>query len=166
MLGATAGLLLRRTVPAMAVTLAVFVGVQVAMPVVVRSHLAPKQLTTTITEQNLRGLIIYDPGDPVRNVRVSLDEPGAWITRNSPVDPAGRLVDTLPGWVSDCAPAPGRQSAQQACFTRLARAGYRQRVSYQPRDRYWTFQAIETAIFLALAGLLAGVCFWRIRRLG
>jgi ABC-type transport system involved in multi-copper enzyme maturation permease subunit len=165
-LGATGGLLLRRTIPAMAVTLAVFIGVQIATPVVVRSQLAPKQLTTTITQKNLRGLIINNPGDPVSDVRIDVDKPGAWITTNSPADPSGRLVGTLPGWVSHCAPAPGQKSHQQACFTKLATAGYRQRVSYQPRDRYWTFQAIETAIFLALAGLMAGVCFGRIRRLG
>jgi hypothetical protein len=39
-------------------------------------------------------------------------------------------------------------------------------VTYQPADRYWTFQAGETALFLALAAALAGVCFRRIRRVG
>jgi hypothetical protein len=165
-LGATAGLLLRRTIPAMAVTLAVFVAVQIAMPTVVRSQLAPKQLTTTITRQNLRGLIINDPGAPVTDVRVDIDKPGAWITADSPVAPDGRLVDSLPGWVSDCAPAPGEQSAEHACFARLAKAGYRQRVGYQPRNRYWTLQAIELVIFLVLAAVLSGICFWRIRRVG
>ena len=165
-LGATAGLLLRRTIPAMAVTLAVFVAVQLAMPALVRSHLAPEHVTTTITQQNLRGLIINDPGAPVTDVRVAIDRPGAWVTANSPVAPDGQLVDTLPGWVGNCAPAPGGQTAEHACFARLARAGYRQRVSYQPRDRYWAFQAIELAIFLVLAGVLAGVCFWRIGRVG
>jgi hypothetical protein len=37
-------------------------------------------------------------------------------------------------------------------------------VTYQPASRYWTFQGYETAIFLALALALAGICFWRIRR--
>jgi len=165
-LGATAGLVLRRTVPAMAVTLAVFVAVQLAVPTFVRSHLAPKHVTTAITQRNLRGLIINDPGAPVTDVRVAIDEPGAWLTANSPVDPHGHLVDTLPGWVGSCAPAPGGHTPERACFQRLARAGYRQRVGYQPRSRYWAFQAIELAIFLVLAGALAGVCFWRIGRVG
>jgi ABC-2 family transporter protein len=164
-LGAAVGLLLRRTVPAMAVTLAVFVGVQVGIPNV-RAHIAPEQITTTITQENLLGLIVNDLGDPVSEVRVSIDAPGAWITGNSPVSPEGRLVDTLPGWVGYCVPAPGQQSDQQACFARLERAGYRQRVTYQPASRYWTLQAYETALLLALAGLLSGVCFWRIRRVG
>ena len=44
-LGVVAGLLLRRTVPAMAVTLAVFAAVQIAMPLAVRPHLIPPGTT-------------------------------------------------------------------------------------------------------------------------
>ena len=36
-------------------------------------------------------------------------------------------------------------------------------MTYQPGSRYWAFQAVETAIYLALALLLAGFCFLRIR---
>ena len=43
--------------------------------------------------------------------------------------------------------------------------GIRLAVTYQPAGRYWEFQWLETGIFLALAGSLGGVCFWRIRRL-
>jgi len=32
-----------------------------------------------------------------------------------------------------------------------------------PASRYWTLQAIESAIFLALAALLAGASFWWLR---
>jgi hypothetical protein len=42
---ATAGALIRRTVPAMAVTLAIFAAVQVAMPLWVRPHLIPPDRT-------------------------------------------------------------------------------------------------------------------------
>ena len=40
-LGVTAGALIRRTVPAMAVTLAIFAAVQIAMPLWIRPHLFP-----------------------------------------------------------------------------------------------------------------------------
>jgi hypothetical protein len=34
-------------------------------------------------------------------------------------------------------------------------------VTYQPGDRFWAFQGIETAIFLSLAvGLLAVTVWW------
>jgi hypothetical protein len=36
-------------------------------------------------------------------------------------------------------------------------------VVYQPASRYWTFQILETVIWLALAAGLAGLCLWRIR---
>lgn len=35
---------------------------------------------------------------------------------------------------------------------------------YQPASRYWAFQGIETAIYLAIAPALAGFCFWRLSR--
>jgi hypothetical protein len=37
-------------------------------------------------------------------------------------------------------------------------------VSYQPASRYWALEGTETAIFLALALALAGLCFWRLSR--
>jgi len=36
-------------------------------------------------------------------------------------------------------------------------------VVYQPADRFWTFQAIETGIFLFLALLLIGISAWSLR---
>jgi hypothetical protein len=40
----------------------------------------------------------------------------------------------------------------------------RQVVVYQPASRFWTFQWYETAIYLALALVLAGFCIWWVRR--
>ena len=168
-LGVTAGLVIRRTVPAMAVTLAVFVAVQIAMPLAVRAHLGPAELTTAITAENLRGLMISGrgPGGPVEELNVSIGKPGAWVIANETLDPAGRVAGTLPSWVADCGGPPGQQleAQQRACFARLADDGYRQRVTYQPDSRYWALQAYETAIFLALALGLIGFCFWWLRRL-
>ena len=39
----------------------------------------------------------------------------------------------------------------------------RRQISYQPASRYWAFQWYETAIYLALALALAGLCVWQIR---
>jgi len=184
-LGVAAGVLLRRTVPAMALTLAVFVAVQVAMPPLVRSHLAPVELTTEITAANLRGMAASigrsgRPEAPVRNLTVSLDRPGAWVISNQSIDPSGKVTSTLPAWVATCVPPPpeiGRGSpditfmresgrgpvGDSACFDRLADDGYRQRVTYQPAGRYWALQAYETAIFTGLAALLFGFSFWWLR---
>jgi hypothetical protein len=45
-LGTTLGLLLRRTLPAMAITLAVFIAIQVLVPTLIRPHLLPSTTTT------------------------------------------------------------------------------------------------------------------------
>jgi hypothetical protein len=36
-------------------------------------------------------------------------------------------------------------------------------IAYQPASRFWAFQWYETAIFLAAALALAGLCFWSTR---
>ncbi len=46
-LGVTSGVLIRRAVPAMAITLAIFAAVQVAMPLWIRPHLFPPDHTTS-----------------------------------------------------------------------------------------------------------------------
>jgi hypothetical protein len=78
-LGVTSGILLRRTVPAMAITLALFVAVQVAMPALVRGRVAPQEVTTQITPENLRGILVGgpDPGDHVEEVHIDLGRSAA-----------------------------------------------------------------------------------------
>jgi hypothetical protein len=168
-LGVTAGAVIRRTVPAMAVTLVIFVAVQILFPPLVRSHLGPTVTTTTITAQNLRGLMAQGPEGPVRELRIAVESPGAWDISNHTLNAQGKAASILPSWVMDgCIPAGVPEAAQrgdQGCFARLEAAGYRQQVTYMPASRYWTLQAIETAIFLALAAALTGFCFWWVRRL-
>jgi len=43
-------------------------------------------------------------------------------------------------------------------------AGFRQFSTYQPITRYWAFQSIETAIFLALAAGLIAIALAVVRR--
>jgi hypothetical protein len=156
-LGVTIGILVRRTLPAMAILLAAFVVTQVIMATWVRPNLiTPARTTTTITAADLTFIGISG------NVSVAIDSPGAWITSQHTVDAAGHAVRP-PSWVMQC-PGGSPGHPDQACFARLARLGYRQQVSYQPASRFWTLQAGETAIYLGLAVALAGICTWRIRR--
>jgi hypothetical protein len=41
----------------------------------------------------------------------------------------------------------------------LAAHGYHRSVTYQPAGRFWAFQGIEVAIFLALAAVLLAVAY-------
>lgn len=167
--GVAAGLVVRRTVAAMALTLATIVAVQIAMPVLVQSRLmAPESFTTTITSDNLRGFMMSgeeDAPDPHIEVEVAVGRPGAWVTENRTLGPDGDPVKYLPAWAKACAPAPGAEAVTvDACFDKLADAGYRQQVEYQPASRFWALQWRETGILLLLAAGLTGFCFWRIRR--
>jgi hypothetical protein len=74
------------------------------------------------------------------------------------LDAAGKPVNRAQ--TESCFPGDGPDEAM-AC---LAAKKLHVSVSYQPADRYWTFQWLELAIYLALAGLLAGFAFWRIPR--
>jgi hypothetical protein len=37
-------------------------------------------------------------------------------------------------------------------------------VTYQPANRYWTFQWYELAIYVAVALVLSALCVWWVRR--
>lgn len=151
-LGVTIGVLIRRTLPAMAILLAVFVLAQVTMSVWVRPHLlAPEHETVAITAQNLTLIDISD------NLHVIIDRPGAWISSQHTVNAAGQAVRP-PSWVSSCVGPQG-----QACSARLERLGYRQLVYYQPAGRFWALQWYETTIYLTIALALAGLSTWWIR---
>jgi hypothetical protein len=43
-------------------------------------------------------------------------------------------------------------------------AGVRRVLTYQPTSHYWPTQWYELAIFAGLALILAGFCFWWLRR--
>jgi hypothetical protein len=152
-LGTAAGALIRRTVPAMAVTLAIFAAAQIAMPLWVRPHLIPPDHTVATIESvdldfgNLTATVV--PGHP-----------GAWLISSRAINAAGRPVSNLPAacqsafsGLKPTSPGPCMQSH-----------GFREAITYEPASRYWPTQWIETGIFLALALVLAGFCFWRLGR--
>ncbi|MGN6793314.1 MAG: ABC transporter permease subunit, partial [Streptosporangiaceae bacterium] len=87
-LGLTLGVLIRRTIPAMAATLAVFAGIQVVWPRWIRPHLmAPLRSTSPLNVSRLNELMI----DPERHMYIqgAASKPGAWILANQTIDPSG-----------------------------------------------------------------------------
>jgi hypothetical protein len=179
-LAVSVGMLVRRTLPAMAITLAVFVAVQIAMPLLVRPHLIPATHSNIkIAGANFGGIDMVRPGG---SIRARLEEPsttagplaGAWILSSQTVDASGRAVASIPlSRSGPCGPpregppqqrtGPKPAVGRSACLAEINRLGYRQRVTYQPASRFWAFQWYETAIYTALALALAGFCFWRLR---
>src|SRR6266581_4178315 len=128
-LGVTVGMLVRRTLPAMAITLAVFLAIQIAMPLLARPHLLPPTRSTIeITASNLGD---FQMG-PDRRIRVSAKpaDTGAWVLSSHTVDASGHAVDSIPPSPSSRACAP--QQGLSACLAEVTRLGYRQQVTYQP----------------------------------
>jgi len=164
-LGVTVGVLLRRTVPAMALTLAIFTLVQITVPQWVRPHLLPlNQQTVTITEETFAGIGITGSGTVTR-LMVATDHDD-WVLANETIDPSGQVIEALPSWMLDCLPPPrpGGETRQArplpVCLAKLTNLGYRQRVTYHPASRFWPLQWTETALFLAISALLTWFCFW------
>ncbi|HEX2314380.1 MAG TPA: ABC transporter permease subunit [Thermomonospora sp.] len=161
-LGVTVGMLVRRTLPAMAVTVAVFTAVQIGMPLLVRPYLLPPTRTTvTVTAGNLDALMADGPGRPFQ-MRVEAPDPNAWILSNETVDRSGRTVKTVPLYpgTGPCA----RDKGPETCVAEIGRLGYRQRLVYHPSSRFWAFQWLETGLYGVLTAGLGGFCFWWIRR--
>jgi len=163
-LGVTAGVLVRRAVPAMAVTLAVFTVLQISMPLVGRPHLFPPDHTNAAFSS-------FDSLDvPIENNTFTAipngwgDQPEAWVLSTGAVNPSGTPVSAVPADCLQAMEAASGKASHPALLDCLSSHGIQIAVTYQPANRYWAFQWTETAIYIVLALAMAGYCFWRIRR--
>lgn len=164
-LGVTAGVLIRRAIPAMAVTLVVVALVQILWPALVRPHLlTPRVATAPVTALAVdNDMLMMHNGEmsiSVNQAGSPLRLPGAWIMSNKTVTPAGQVF-VLPN-------VPACQAGfygQQKCNAWIASQHLRQQVSYLPASSFWPLQWYETTILLVLAVGLGGLCIWQVRRL-
>jgi hypothetical protein len=139
-LGVLAGLLLRRTIPAMSVALGVFVALRLGVEKLLRPHyMAPLHRVVTAT----RPAAASD-----------------WVLRNSFTDAVGHAIPTAREDVA----IVHAQQAQIDPQEYLLSLGWRRVVTFQPDSRFWTFQAIEAGIFLALAAVAIAASVWLVRR--
>lgn len=154
-LGIAVGAAIRRTLPAMAITLGGFVAVRVVVEVFLRKHYLPAK---TISYPFLQGSPRSGLGD--------------WVISSTVVDPTGRFISpdggirVSPGQLAQACPGlgnspfPGKDDVGR-CLSRL---GVRIVDTYQPGSRFWLFQGIESAIFLVLAAGLIALTMWVVRR--
>jgi hypothetical protein len=161
-LGVCVGILTRRALPAMAITLAVFVTVQVAVPTLVRAHLTPPETTTAaITADTLANFTLVD-GDRL-HIDADAPEPGSWLISRRTVDASGRTVDSLPASLTtrpECAATKDVGS----CLQLIARLGYRQVSTYHPPSHFWPLQRAEAGLYAAMTAALVALSFWWVRR--
>jgi hypothetical protein len=146
-LGICAGTLLRRSLPALAVTLAGFV----ALRVLIAQSLRPHYMTPVTVHYNLMGQ--YAPRGSYLSVSQGI------------VGPNGKPPVGLSGYVFNGSPVPAVcAKAIQNPAPCMAAHGYRAYLAYQPASRFWTFQGIETGIFVVLAAVLLAITFWVLKR--
>jgi ABC-type transport system involved in multi-copper enzyme maturation permease subunit len=157
-LGTALGILTRRALPAMAITLAIFAAAQLAMPLWVRPHLVTPSHTTA-------SIFAADQAYGSLTADVVPGHPDAWILSSQALNPAGQPVTTVPAACNNANP-PGQKGGTSAITPAqcMQSRGYHEAISYLPTSRYWPLQWIETGIFLALAFALAWFCFWRLGR--
>jgi hypothetical protein len=164
--GAVIGLLVRRTLPAMALTFLAVIVMQFAIPNLVRPHFMPPETArmamTADAINQARGLGSITGGPVVKGLAV----PNAWVTHTSELLTAdGRPLSEHA--FNECfynAPRTGAAGTFGDTAACLGRLDLHVDIAYQPNDRYWPFQWIELALYLGLSALLATTGLWRLGR--
>ena len=139
--GVLSAALLRRTLPAMLLALGFFVVSRLAVGTLLRPRFQ----------------------DPLRETAAGLapvQRGRDWILHDSLVDAVGRVITTSRQDVAI-------RHAQQGGIDPndyLVSLGWRRAVTYQPGDRFWTFQALEAGLFAALALACLAAAVWLLRR--
>ncbi len=153
-LGITAGTLIGRSLPALAVTAGVFLAIRLVVTYWVRVHYLPAVTTIYRVTQNFTPKGAYWP------LTHGVVLPSGQLFTGLSVGPT-EIVSTPGGGLPGACQALGPVNSVLAC---LARLGYRSFTTYQPGYRFWPFQFIETGIFAALAAVLIAVMFLAVRR--
>ena len=162
-IGVVIGIVVRRTIAAMAITIVIVVLLQFLWPSFIRPHLlTPMRATAPVTLEGLNSMLVSSSG----GVAVAVNQPGtprlpgAWVLSNYTVTPTGKTF-YLPGTASSaCAKGSPAQ-----CDAWIAGQHLTQVVEYQPASNFWQLQWIETALLLFVTAGLGGVATWRTRRL-
>ena len=184
-LGATTGLLFRRTLPAMAVTLVGFVVARWTVAFGVRPHfMTPVTKSFRIDQSGGFGFVVNPDGTSLQFTSGPPNIPNALVVSNSVANNAGQspssafLRKACPNLPSPNGPPPaaqggpgvqshsavsanGQQTFQQ-CITTIS-TKFHQVITYQPANRFWAFQTYETLLFVAASAVLAGLCVWWVR---
>jgi ABC-2 family transporter protein len=143
-LGVAVGAVVRRLVPAMAVTLVLFALVRLVIQQWVRQHFAtPIHVNSAL----------FGGGSSAVN-------PNAWVVSSRVVDRTNHTVAIHRDSLRSVCGLPEGEFSRDALRSCAQRLGLHEILTVQPANRYWPFQAWETAIFAVLAVVLTGFTFW------
>jgi hypothetical protein len=160
-LGVALGAMIRKTLPAVFATLGVFVAVRVVFMVFIRRHYLPPK---TFVSQLGLGIPNLGSGAWRLGERI-VDASGAAVSTSSGPTINGVDLTYLSAHCPGISPAIGKIPSKDAVLECFSRLGFRSIQTFHPADRFWTFQAIEAAIFVGLAALLVVYILRRVRRL-
>jgi hypothetical protein len=147
-LGVAAGTVLRRSLPGVAAALVVFVAVRVTVAGWIRPHFMSPVTHTEAVAPGAGDIV-----DGTDNIRDLIIDQGFIDANGQPI--TGLAAVILEGKARDGGADPAVYLNEHAL---------QKWVLYQPIERFWTFQLIETAIFLSLAAILLALVIWRVRR--
>ncbi len=145
-IGVLAGVLIRRVVPAIVTTLAVYTGLALAVGGFLRQHYQAAIVTSK--------LIIPDSAWVISQ---------QWFTKSGRPASEAALNQLLQGAPRQLAGKGGVPKSVNV-WQYIAQHGYTQLTTYQPASRFWAFQWIEGGWLLVLSVLLIGVTLWLVRR--
>jgi ABC-type transport system involved in multi-copper enzyme maturation permease subunit len=161
--GVAIGMVMRRTVAAMAVTLVVVAAAIFLSMTFLRPHLVPQTtLQGTLTAESIGGISLSRE-DPNRVIRVEADAPvrNAWVLSNTVVTTSG---DLFRGPYDPAKCGPDATGGRDSCAQWIASQDLKQKVIYLGPEKFWPLQWRELGVFLVVSALLAIFCFWWIRR--
>src|SRR5262249_18270517 len=143
-IGAVTGVLVKRTVPAIAASLAAWTGLDLATVLFLRAHYAPEVIAKGAS-------------------------PGAttpWVVNQWFTSPNGAVASqtTIRNLVQHAPASLQNSQDPRALINWLSQRHYTQWFAYQPQGRFWHFQLIEGGWLLALALLLGAATVWLVRR--
>jgi len=148
-IGALAGMLIRRVVPAIAATLAAYAGLLLATGGLLREHyLTPLATTNNFNLPSTAWIISQWTAKDGRFAFTGLP----------PISLVNRFCSSVPA-------GPGKEGISlEALAQCLSRHGYTQWTIYQPASRFWPFQWIQGGWQLALSALLIAATVWLVHR--
>jgi ABC-2 family transporter protein len=145
-LGVLVGTMTRKVQPAMAITLGGYLATRVAVALLVRPRFLPYQRRAYPT-------VSGSAPAPEPNQLA-----GDWVISRAVYSAQG--VKLTPGSGSQ---ALCDQATAPSCVAKYGAGAYNQEL-FQPADRFWLFQGIETALFVVLAVVLLALAVRLVRR--
>jgi hypothetical protein len=146
-IGALAGVLIRRVIPAIVATLVTYTGLAVLTGAFLRQHYLAPLVTSSLT--------------PPASAWVM----SQWWTKGGTFAFNGRpSMELLQQFCPPSATGPGKPTPGSIAGCLVHHGGYTQWTRYQPASHFWPFQWIEAGWLLALSALLIAATVWSVRR--